>query len=183
MWEALTLASCQLTGSVFSDQTSPPLWHCFISRPFIQKSWLFYQGCLTTWSTSRSTWWKTWGWKSSTAGDHHNFLTFFVWKSCVLIASLVNLNVYLYLSLSATYSTQIPWERRPHYWADEKGLWSRSSFSSICFSLCKKYSLIVRHQEDKQFWLFHRTQVHLSYPNNWSACPIMTKRADFIPIT
>ena len=25
MWEASTLASCQLTGSVFSDQTSPPL--------------------------------------------------------------------------------------------------------------------------------------------------------------
>ena len=68
-----------------------------------------------------------------------------------LVKLTMNSNVYLYLSLSATYSTQIPWKRRPHYWADEKGLWSRYLFSSIYFSWCKKYSPIVRHQEDKAF--------------------------------
>ena len=83
---------------------------------------------------------------------------FSAWKSCKtdldhvnLVKLTINSNVYSYLSLSATYSTQIPWERRPHYWADEKGLWSRSLFSSIYFSWCKKYSPIVRHQEDKAF--------------------------------
>ena len=68
-----------------------------------------------------------------------------------LVKLTINSNVYLYLSLSATYSTQIPWKRRPHYWADEKGLWSRYLFPSIYFSWCKKYSPNVRHQEDKAF--------------------------------
>lgn len=81
-----------------------------------------------------------------------------------MVKLTMNSNIYLYLSLSATYSTQIPWERRPHYWADEKGLWSRSLFSSIYFSWCKKYSPIVRHQEDKAFAIVFLFVYHFIRP-------------------
>ena len=159
MWEASTLASCLLTGSVFSHQSLllygivlfPDLSfnnHSYFTKAALRRDQLRDRPDERPGGENRAR--------------QVTITTFFCLEElrvdCKsdldhvnLVKLTINSNVYSYLSLSATYSTQIPWKRRPHYWADEKGLWSRYLFPSIYFSWCKKYSPIVRHQEDKAF--------------------------------